>query len=65
LKQREIGQQEHDNHLSQRISEFENLKRGFDEQHYEAENLRRTLNSKQEEISGLNRMVNQQAHTND
>ena len=63
--QRETMAQEHQNHLCDRKVEFENLKRGFDELHYEAENLRRTINSKSEEIAGLNRVINQQSHAND
>jgi uncharacterized coiled-coil DUF342 family protein len=51
-------QQEHANHISERKAEFDNLKRGYDELHYESENLRRTINTKQEEISGLNRHIN-------
>ncbi len=35
---------DHDELLSVKKSEFDNLKRAFDEQHYECENLRRTIN---------------------
>ena len=58
VKQREIMQQEHDHHIAQRKVEFDNLKRAFDELHYESETLRKTVNQKQEEISGLNRTIN-------
>ena len=51
--------------LAVKKSEFDNLKRAFDELHYESENLRRTINQKQEEISNLEHLNNQQAHNND
>ena len=43
---RDIMQQEHEDHICERKAEYDNLKRGFDELHYESENLRRTVNSK-------------------
>lgn len=58
-------QQEHENHICERKAEFDNLKRAFDEMHYESENLRRALNGRQEEIAGLNRIAGQQGHMND
>jgi predicted nuclease with TOPRIM domain len=51
--------------MGERKAEYENLKRGFDELHYESENLRRTINQKQDEVAGLNRMLSQQALTQD
>lgn len=64
-RQREVMASEHEEHICQRKAEYEALKRGFDELHYESENLRRTVNTKQEEIAGLNKIVNQQSHSND
>jgi chromosome segregation ATPase len=52
-RQRDLMQSEHEEILSLKKTEFENLKRGFDELHYESENLRRNINQKQEEISNL------------
>ena len=49
---------DHDDLLSVKKSEFDNLKRAFDEQHYENENFRRTINQKQEEISNLEHLNN-------
>jgi hypothetical protein len=49
---------DHDEILSVKKSEFDNLKRAFDEQHYENENLRLTINQKQEEISNLEHLNN-------
>lgn len=49
---------DHDEILAVKKSEFDNLKRAFDEQHYENENLRRTINQKQEEISNLEHLNN-------
>jgi hypothetical protein len=43
-RQRDIMAKDHDELLSVKKSEFDNLKRAFDEQHYENENLRRTIN---------------------
>lgn len=40
------------------MAEYDGLKRGFDELHYECETLRKTINTKQEEISGLNKIIN-------
>lgn len=65
VRQRDMTKIEHEGHLCERKGEFDNLKRGFDELHYESENLRRTINSKSEEIQGLTRLVNQHGHTND
>lgn len=65
VRQREQLQIEQENHICERKAEYDNLKRAFDELHYESENLRRTINNKHDEISGLNRMINQQSHTND
>jgi HAMP domain-containing protein len=64
-RQRDQMMNDHQEQLGERKTEYENLKRGFDELHYESENLRRTVNQKQDEIGGLNRMINQQAHTQD
>jgi hypothetical protein len=57
-RQRDIMAKDHDELLSVKKSEFDNLKRAFDEQHYENENLRRTINQKQEEISNLEHLNN-------
>jgi hypothetical protein len=57
-RQRDIMAKDHDELLSVKKSEFDNLKRAFDEQHYENENLRRTINQKQEEISNLEHLSN-------
>ena len=57
-RQRDIMAKDHDELLSVKKSEFDNLKRAFDEQHYENENLRRTINQKQEEISNLDHLNN-------
>lgn len=57
-RQRDIMAKDHDELLSMKKSEFDNLKRAFDEQHYENENLRRTINQKQEEISNLEHLNN-------
>ena len=57
-RQRDIMAKDHDDLLSVKKSEFDNLKRAFDEQHYENENLRRTINQKQEEISNLEHLNN-------
>jgi hypothetical protein len=57
-RQRDIMAKDHDEMLSVKKSEFDNLKRAFDEQHYENENLRRTINQKQEEISNLEHLNN-------
>lgn len=57
-RQRDIMAKDHDEILSVKKSEFDNLKRAFDEQHYENENLRRTINQKQEEISNLEHLNN-------
>jgi hypothetical protein len=64
-RQREVMMNEHQEAMSAKKIEYDNLKRGFDEMHYEGENLRRGINQKQEEIAGLNRMINQQAHNQD
>lgn len=45
-RQREQMMSENQNLLGERKAEYENLKRGFDELHYESENLRRTINQK-------------------
>lgn len=57
-RQRDIMAKDHDEILAVKKSEFDNLKRAFDEQHYENENLRRTINQKQEEISNLEHLNN-------
>ena len=57
-RQRDIMAKDHDEMLSVKKSEFDNLKRAFDEQHYENENLRRTINQKQEEISNMEHLNN-------
>ena len=57
-RQRDTMAKDHDELLSVKKSEFDNLKRAFDEQHYENENLRRTINQKQEEISNLEHLNN-------
>lgn len=57
-RQRDIMAKDHDDLLSVKKSEFDNLKRAFDEQHYENENHRRTINQKQEEISNLEHLNN-------
>ena len=64
-RQRDLLQGEHSEQLSVKKAEFDAVKRGFDELHYESENLRRTINQKQEEISSLQHMINQQAHNAD
>ena len=58
-RQRDLMVNEHSEQVAERRTEYENLKRAFDEIHYESENLRRTINQKQDEIGGLNRMINQ------
>lgn len=65
VRHKELMQTEHEGHLCERKAEFDNLKRAFDELHYESENLRRTINSKSDEIQSLTRLVNQQGLTND
>lgn len=45
-RQREQLTSEHQEQLGERRAEYENLKRGFDELHYESETLRRTINQK-------------------
>jgi chromosome segregation ATPase len=57
-RQRDQMMGEHQDQLGERKAEYENLKRGFDELHYESKNLRRTINQKQDEVAGLNRMLN-------
>jgi chromosome segregation ATPase len=64
-RQRDQMMGEHQDQMGERKAEYENLKRGFDELHYESENLRRTINQKQDEVAGLNRMLSQQALTQD
>lgn len=46
VRQRDQMQSEHEENLSLKKTEYDNLKRGFDELHYESENLRRNLNQK-------------------
>ena len=60
MRQRELLYKESQDHLSQKMAEYDALKRGYDELHYESETLRRTINTKSEEISGLNQIINQQ-----
>ena len=60
MRQRELLYKESQDHLSQKMAEYDTLKRGYDELHYESETLRRTINTKSEEISGLNQIINQQ-----
>ena len=57
-RHREALFKEHGDHLSQKAAEYDALKRGYDELHYESETLRRAMNTKQEEISGLNQLIN-------
>lgn len=64
-RQREALFKEHADHLSQKMAEYDALKRGYDELHYESETLRRTINTKQEEVSGLNQLINQHVHAED
>ena len=45
-RQRDQMMSENQDLLAERKAEYENLKRGFDELHYESENLRRTINQK-------------------
>ncbi len=65
MRQRELLYKESQDHLSQKMAEYDALKRGYDELHYESETLRRTINTKSEEISGLNQIINQQQHAHD
>lgn len=46
LKELERQKRDIEGQLSLRNIDYDNLKRAFDEQHYESENQRRTINAK-------------------
>ena len=58
MKQQNDGQmRDMEGQLAMRKQELDNIKRAYDEQHYENENLRKQLNMKHEELSQVNRML--------
>jgi len=59
LRETERLRRDLDHQIAQRDQSNDNLKRAFDEKHYENENLRHNLNLKQDEISSLNKIISQ------
>ena len=58
MKQQNDGQmRDMEGQIAMRKQELDNIKRAYDEQHYENENLRKQLNMKHEELSQVNRML--------
>lgn len=58
MKQQNDGQmRDMEGQIAMRKQELDNIKRAYDEQHYENENLRKQLNMKNEELSQVNRML--------
>eukprot|EP00347_Sterkiella_histriomuscorum_P023139 403335798 len=64
LRESERQKRDVESQLSLRNIDYDNVKRGFDEQHYELENQRRTFQAKQEEIGSLNNIIQQQSINN-